>query len=286
MIYSTTPTQQALLLLQDNDSRAKLLFYYQQVTFNQCCTNYMYYTDTQAVTHMTLSKHTHLLRLPHVIWQHPQTLTVENVDNSTPEWNSTHTKKRSHQQARLMKTLAAVITTDGFVCWFRTLKLVSGNFFFFSFLVLHLSIVGNSSHLTSMGMTTAAARAALPTPNSVWGILVWSKVWLPVSRIFNVCTGVNAYDCIWGLYGHCQKVCTETCFREKNPLPHWGIKPVSAGLVQCSTNYATSPPTFLPFSPPLCNDGWLGSMKWHTTQAMRGCQLRHCLGWGWLRLCS
>ena len=31
-----------------------------------------------------------------------------------------------------------------------------------------------------------------------------------------------------GLYGHRKRACTESCLREKNPLPHGEIEPVSA----------------------------------------------------------
>ena len=51
------------------------------------------------------------------------------------------------------------------------------------------------------------------------------------SRIFNVCTDVNARGCMGTI-----RVGTESWLWEKNPLPHWGIEPVS---VAC--RYSTVP---------------------------------------------
>ena len=34
-------------------------------------------------------------------------------------------------------------------------------------------------------------------------------VWLPVFGFFNVRTDVNVWDCTWGMYGHCKRVCIE-----------------------------------------------------------------------------
>ena len=49
---------------------------------------------------------------------------------------------------------------------------------------------------------------------------VRTVVWLPVFGIFNVHTDVDACDCTRGLYGHRERVCTESWPWEKNPLPH------------------------------------------------------------------
>ena len=46
-------------------------------------------------------------------------------------------------------------------------------------------------------------------------------VWLPVLGFFNLCTDVDACNCIWGLYRHWKMICTGRLF-EKNPLPHQG----------------------------------------------------------------
>ena len=46
-------------------------------------------------------------------------------------------------------------------------------------------------------------------------------VWLPVLGFFNLCTDVDACNCIGGLYRHWKIICTRRLF-EKNPLPHQG----------------------------------------------------------------
>ena len=52
-----------------------------------------------------------------------------------------------------------------------------------------------------------------------------SKQWcvLPVLEIFNVGTNADACDCTWGLYGHRERVCTESWLWEKNSLPHLSV---------------------------------------------------------------
>ena len=61
------------------------------------------------------------------------------------------------------------------------------------------------------GKATAGAAAVLPIPTGAWSFLcVQIMVWLPVPGRFIVRTDVNACDCTLGLYGHCQRVCTET----------------------------------------------------------------------------
>ena len=56
---------------------------------------------------------------------------------------------------------------------------------------------------------------------------VQTALWLPVLWIFNVCTGVSACDCSWGLYERHNRVCTENGCGE-DPLLHWGVEPASA----------------------------------------------------------
>ena len=46
-------------------------------------------------------------------------------------------------------------------------------------------------------------------------LCVQTTIWLPMLRIFNVCTIVNACDCPRELYRHHKRVCTESWMREK-----------------------------------------------------------------------
>ena len=70
-------------------------------------------------------------------------------------------------------------------------------------------------------------------------------VWLPVFGIFNMCIDVDACDYTWGLYRHCETVCTGSWLWEKNLLPHmdgfsvrqstitnWAIPPVVMNLMK------------------------------------------------------
>ena len=60
---------------------------------------------------------------------------------------------------------------------------------------------------TYLGMATASARAALPTPISVCSIFVCSNTGMTASvRDFNVCTDVDACDLDTGAV----RVCTES----------------------------------------------------------------------------
>ena len=52
-------------------------------------------------------------------------------------------------------------------------------------------------------------------------------VWLPMFGIFNVRTDADACDCTRGLYGHRERVCTESWLWEKKPMPHLGLEPTS-----------------------------------------------------------
>ena len=62
-------------------------------------------------------------------------------------------------------------------------------------------------------------------------------------RIFNVHTDVNAHNCTQEVYEHHKRVCTESWFWEKNPLPHQGIKPASwyASLMLYQQSYISVP---------------------------------------------
>ena len=60
-----------------------------------------------------------------------------------------------------------------------------------------------------------AARAALLVCTSVCSIFLFSNNGVaPVFEIFNVCTDADACSCTWGLYKHCQWVCTESWLGE------------------------------------------------------------------------
>ena len=64
---------------------------------------------------------------------------------------------------------------------------------------------------------------------------------LPVFESFNMHTDVDAIDCKRRLYEHRNRVCTESCLWEKNPLPRRGIQHVSVlHLAQSSDALATS----------------------------------------------
>ena len=76
-------------------------------------------------------------------------------------------------------------------------------------------------------------------------------------------------------YGHRERVCTESWFQEKNPLPHWGIEPASAAWpVQHSTNWAASPLT----EGADFNILFWGLLFW-ATLALLGDKYRLCLSW-------
>ena len=73
-------------------------------------------------------------------------------------------------------------------------------------------------------------------------------------RIFNVRTDVNTCDCAGGCMDTRKRVCTESWLWEKNPLLHWGIKPVSVvWWSDALTNWATTSPPI-----PTCWMGWRG----------------------------
>ena len=82
---------------------------------------------------------------------------------------------------------------------------------------------------------------------------VQTMVWLSVFKIFNMCTDVDACVCTRGLFRHCKRVCTGRWLWEKNPLPHWELKPTS---VLCLAFQSDTLPTEL--SPPLtsCTKLW------------------------------
>ena len=65
---------------------------------------------------------------------------------------------------------------------------------------------------------------------------VQTIVWLPVFRIFNACTDVDAFNCTGGLYRHCMNLRRK--LTQKNPLLHWGLKHVS--VLHLSIRHATN----------------------------------------------
>ena len=64
---------------------------------------------------------------------------------------------------------------------------------------------------------------------------------MPVFGIFNPRTGVDACDCTRELYGHRERVCTESWLWEKNPLPYRGLEPASVYLYIGSLNERVPP---------------------------------------------
>ena len=85
-------------------------------------------------------------------------------------------------------------------------------FFFFFFLALHSSLAGNSGRLTWIRLQQPQEqRYPFLTVRAVFIVPLrfpryfpiqgndQTKVWLPVLGIFNVRSGVNAYDCTRGL---------------------------------------------------------------------------------------
>ena len=64
---------------------------------------------------------------------------------------------------------------------------------------------------------TATARAEPPIPTSVCSIFLCpNSETVLVLKIFNLYTGVNAWEYTWGLFEHCKRDCTENL--------HWDIK--------------------------------------------------------------
>ena len=93
---------------------------------------------------------------------------------------------------------------------------------------LHLSLAGYSS----LGKSTAAARAALPIPNGACGIFVCPNKRMATNAwdffFLYVRTDVNLWDYTRGLYGRRKRVCTISCLWDKNVLPAPTNRPASA----------------------------------------------------------
>ena len=117
--------------------------------------------------------------------------------------------------------------------------IVTTIFLFFIFYSTSLSLVGNLGGLTQVRHssckrnTTHSYQCVQQKQHypflSVCAVsaCVQTIVWLPVFGIFNVCTDTDTCDYTHGLYRHCERVCTESWLWEKNPMLHWGLKPVS-----------------------------------------------------------
>ena len=98
----------------------------------------------------------------------------------------------------------------------------------FFFLALHLHLAGNSPCLTQVRLQQQQEQRYKLLTVCVVFLCVQTKVWLSTFGIFNMLRGVYACDCKRGQYRHHERVCTESWLWEKNPLPHWGVKPASA----------------------------------------------------------
>ena len=91
-------------------------------------------------------------------------------------------------------------------------------------LILHCPLWKIRVALLSYG--TAAARAALPFPTSVCGVLagVQTMVWLPALGSFNARTDADAYDCTSNPRRYCAFVCNGTLYQlnYSNPTSCYG----------------------------------------------------------------
>ena len=100
-------------------------------------------------------------------------------------------------------------------------------------LVLHCSLckfgspyLGKAQQLQEQGYPFLSVCAVF--------LCVQTIVWLPMFRIFNVRTEVNAHSCTWGLYKHCKR--TLEVDWEKNPLPYQGLEPASVLCLVCQSD--------------------------------------------------
>ena len=92
-----------------------------------------------------------------------------------------------------------------------------------------LSLAGNAGGLT--GLRHSSRRSSATIAISVCGIFLCPNNGVAATaEICNVHTDADACDCTRGLYGHRERVCTESGLWEKNPLPHRGLKPASVLL--------------------------------------------------------
>ena len=99
--------------------------------------------------------------------------------------------------------------------------------------------------LPYLGKATSATGAMLPFPTSAVCAAfpcVQTMEYLPAYGIFNMLTDVSACNCTQGLCKHCEIVYPEGGDWEKNPMPHWGIKPPS---VLCLTFWSDTLPSEL-----------------------------------------
>ena len=87
----------------------------------------------------------------------------------------------------------------------------------FFFLALHLSLVGNSGHLTWVKLQQSQEQCYSFVKRRAVVSCVQTKVWLPVLGLFNICLDVNVCDCTQGLYGHHKRACTKNWLGENIP---------------------------------------------------------------------
>ena len=117
-----------------------------------------------------------------------------------------------------------------------------------------------------LGKATAAARAALPIPNSACSIFMRPSKGMVANALDleHMRTDGNACDCTWGLCRHHKRVCTESWLGGKSFAAPWTQTCLGGVPVQHSANWAISLPSA--FSLPCVNpetilSGWLGSKR-------------------------
>ena len=109
-------------------------------------------------------------------------------------------------------------------------------------LALHLTLAGNSGHLTWVRLQQPQQqRYPFLTVRAIFPC-VPAKVWLPTLGIFNVYTDVNACDCTWGLFRHHKSLHCKLTLEEKSFARPGNWTCISGTPVRRSNNWATSPP--------------------------------------------
>ena len=132
-------------------------------------------------------------------------------------------KQHTHTKLSLFQSYNWMEVRNMYIPWVFWIK--QGGLIAFSFQFYH---AGNLGRLTRVRLKQPQKQRYPFLTMRVVLSCVQTKVWLPVLGIFNMRTDVQTCDCTGGLYRHLRTVCTESWLREKNPLPHWGIEPVSA----------------------------------------------------------
>ena len=122
--------------------------------------------------------------------------------------------------------LCVLLCTCHSIPWIKPVILLIGSFslyfyilYIYTFFSTSLLLCGKFGSLTWVRHRSCKSSNIYPFLSAfAVFVCVQTMVWLPVFRVLNMCTDVEACDCTWGLHRHRNRVCNKGWLRRKPRL--------------------------------------------------------------------